>query len=542
MVSRRSTLIVITLAVAFVVGAVYVVGSWLDSRSVSPAEESPSSAHRARGGDGAPLAARDESVAVPSATPARIAVDATPADECATLEVLDPDGAVVPGAIAAVCEPDVRSIRRGSDSIVGRTDAAGSLALRKSWLATNQDRPIRVLHRDYLPAEVQPAALLDGWESISLSRGLTLRVRCVTIHGDPIRGALVVGSASAFDGWSEFLSPVDACPGPSPGARIHTAVSDVGGVALLTGLARATFGIAAYHTRYALVVAGDFDPHIRVPEQSELTVRFGPIVAFVGRFEGDEAVAWQARIGPEYASSGAADAMARLESARLVERFPGCVVLVAVQHEVAPAEPWRIPVVFARHEPETFHVGPIPVDDVREPVSLRPTGAPMPELPTAELVVLGPGGNRLDLPGLYVEPVQRSPIARFEVQPSRPLRLPAGRYRLRAPDRLVTACLQAEAFDVPGTNVASLTRDFRRCRVWCFAGSSGTLAAAQVQFEVADVGTSGTYVTSAAEPLEVWLPVGLCVARHSIAGNPLGESEFTVVAATSPEPQDVVLR
>ncbi|MBI4884513.1 MAG: hypothetical protein HY826_10725 [Actinobacteria bacterium] len=462
--------------------------------------------------------------------------------DTATLTVVDEAGLPVVHAACAICQPECRSLSISSTSIVGWTDLDGKLVLRNAWVRGHSSETLSVLHAQYRPAAVAAIDLLDGAEAVTLTSGFAFRVRCVDLDGTPVAGALVVASASESDVADEIDSPSPTLPGPNSASRIITARSGEDGIAVISGMDERRYGVAAFDETRAVVSTEDDETQFDVPLRQEATYVFGSVVALVAQFEGDSVATWQGGVGAGYKNDGLAQAPVARWRDRLTSRYPDCAVVVAARTKVVAAEAWSLVVVFAHHERQTYAVEPIPVAELDGPVSIHPAGAPVAELPTAEVVVLDAGGRPVSIPGFYLQSVEPGQTARYEMETDKPCQLPAGDYRLRSSNRLVTLSLNSDAVRVPGANTLSLRAQFRECNVWFLDAAGVRLESVQVQIEAAGVGSTHTYFTPSGAPLHVWLPVGTCVARIDASDGVPTERSFEVTSSVSQAAQDVVLR
>ncbi|MCC6405776.1 MAG: hypothetical protein IT453_01325 [Planctomycetes bacterium] len=475
-------------------------------------------------------------------TNGRLATGAGVELDSATLTVVDEAGLPVVHAACAICPSECRSLSVSSTSIVGWTDLDGKLVLRNAWVRGHSSETLSVLHTQYRPATVAAIDLLDGTEAVTLTSGFAFHVRCVDLDGMPVVGALVVASASEFDAANEIESPSPTLPGPNSASRIITARSGEDGIAVISGMDEGRYGVAAFDETRAVVSTEDDETQFDVPLRQETTYVFGSIVALVAQFESDSVATWQGGVGAGYKNDGLAQAPVARWRERLTSRYPDCAVVVAARTKVVARDAWSLVVVFAHHERQTYAVEPIPVTELDGPVSIHPSGAPVAELPTAEVIVLDAGGRPVSIPGFYLQSKEPGQTARYEMEPDKPCQLPAGEYRLKSSNRLVSLSLNSDAVRVPGANTLSLRANFRECNVWFLDASGVRLESVQVQIDAAGVGSTHTYFTPSGAPLHVWLPVGTCVVRIDASDGVPMERSFEVVALASQAPQDVVLR
>ncbi|MCE9595502.1 MAG: hypothetical protein K8S98_15045 [Planctomycetes bacterium] len=476
----------------------------------------------------------------------RQAAHAPDVADSASLHVVDVDGRPIADAVAAVCAPGTRALDPQAATNLGTSDASGLVRISASWVREHAGATISVLHRDYAAASVSSDALQDGDERVvlMLALGLVCRVQCIDLDELPLPGVLVRASQAPFEGLTSLPTDLPSLSGSDEATRIHSAFSDSHGIATLSGLAPGSYSVSAYLEHFTMVLDRDDDFAFTAPTDAIKLVRLAPILAFVGRIEGDELLSSILEMrGDGIAFTGRVrEELLRREKDRLEERFPGAIVVTAEPMSLTKPQPWRLHALFARHPAETFEFEPLPVDEITAPVSLRPTGELTPELPGGELVIVDANGRKVDVPGLFVEVAQTTEEFAVEVTANTTVRLPAGEYALQTYDSFFRALIPSTTLRVPGTTVITLDRVFRKCRLTLGDSGEARPHMGHIKVDVADCASKQVFLLDSARPVELWLPVGTVSIAFGVTDGESAARAFEVVASAENDVQEILLR
>ena len=370
-----------------------------------------------------------------------------------TVEVVNPDGRAIEGAEVIFTERIDTTVRKSDRQSLGKTDATGRLRVPQKSLPEAPIGYLAARARGFLPTYLaNPEADVEVVQLV-VSPEHRQQFRCVDLEGAPVPGVVVMISRKAVppqfavDG---FDAEVEA--GFDPIDAVLAAQSDESGMVEFGELRRGYYKLAIVSEYYERLVDRKERPGIEIPGPTHEIV-LSPLLCGVVKVVGDEMYTSSVTTNADLWLPPSGDNRRSMSSLyrRLADRYPEALVYVnalpSAQSTVTsvPAELW-----LAHTGKQIVNLQLLPAYSDPKPmvITVEPDDTAPPNVSNVTFKIRDAAGRLLDCPELRAYREKAIIPLLKQITPSKPLRLPYGRWRLATQYYLLDKHYQPEFFDI----------------------------------------------------------------------------------------------
>jgi len=317
------------------------------------------------------------------------------ADNARLLSVLDEYHRAVSGALAVLGTP--RRIRHTATSVVAVSHDDGVLAVSRALSLDG----LTIVKSGFLPKTLSSS---NPTTTVILNRGLSHRVKCLDLSGNPMEGVRIALSRFALPNQYDFES-IPA--GTDVRSAIYSTGTNARGIASFGALTPGGYFMGVHKPGYT--VARTHRGLLKIPGE-DTSISMTRISGAAVKIVGDEIVKYAFvyhRHGDGHKPRLAFNSLARrdLNAARdhLRGRFENCLIIAAATADRESTPVFSLTVLLRLRGPQTFEIQLEPLDALAIPrtinVSAVPVPAEKPELVETQVDVRDALGRLLDVRG-----------------------------------------------------------------------------------------------------------------------------------------------
>lgn len=369
-----------------------------------------------------------------------------------TIEVRSTDGRPIERAEIFLTGQIGPTVRKADRQALGTTNAVGQLLVDTEATSLPPSSFVAARAKGYLPSYVSLQAVGDEPVRLVLAPEFRQRFRCVDLEGEPVPGVAVMLSRKgvprdfAVDGLDaeeeSGFDPIDAT---------LTGESDASGLVEIGELRGGAYRLSIRSEYYERVVSEGAPPNIEISESTH-EILLSPLLCAIVQVVGDDmythAVTTSAELWLSY--SGGRQNTNELYN-RLAARYPGALVYVNARPNAkstvtsVTAELW-----LARTGKRMLDLHLLPAYSDPKPmvIEVDPGSTPADNMSNVVFTIRDAAGRVVDCPHIRIYREKSVIPLMKEIVPSKPLRLPYGRWQLATQYNLLEGHLQPKFVDV----------------------------------------------------------------------------------------------
>lgn len=369
-----------------------------------------------------------------------------------TIEVLSTDGRPIERAEIFLTGYIGPTVRKADRQPLGTTNAVGQLLVDTEATNLPPSSFVAARAKGYLPSYVSLQAVGDDPVRLVLAPEFRQRFRCVDLQGDPVPGVAVMLSRKGIP-WDFGVDGLDSEEesGFDPIDATLTGESDELGLVEIGELRGGAYRLSIRSEYYDRVVPEGTPPSIEISESTH-EILLSPLLCAIVQVVGDEmythAVTTSAKLWLNPSTDRRSTHYLYL---RLAARYPGALVYVnAVPSANSTVTSVNAELWLARTGKRVLDLQLLPAYSDPKPLVIQvdPGSTGADNMSNVVFTIRDAAGRLVDCPHIRIYREKSVIPLMKEIVPSKPLRLPYGRWQLATQYNLLEGHIQPKFVDV----------------------------------------------------------------------------------------------
>jgi hypothetical protein len=369
-----------------------------------------------------------------------------------TIEVRSTDGRPIERAEIFLTAHIGPTVRKTDRQALGHTNADGQLLVDTESWSLPPSSFVAARAKGYLPSYVSLQAAGDDPVRLVLAPELRQRFRCVDLQGDPVPGVAVMLSRKGIP-WDFGVDGLDSEEesGFDPIDATLTGESDELGLVEIGELRGGAYRLSIRSEYYDRVVPDGASSNIEISESTH-EILLSPLLCAIVQVVGDEmythAVTTSAKLWLNPSTDRRSTHYLYL---RLAARYPGALVYVnAVPSATSTVTSVSAELWLARTGKRVLDLQLLPAYSDPKPLVIQvdPGSTGADNLSNVVFTIRDAAGRLVDCPHMQIYREKSVIPLMKEIVPSKPLRLPFGRWQLATQYSLLEGYFQPKYVDI----------------------------------------------------------------------------------------------